>query len=267
MKKHPVDDLFKGKLADLERQPSDSAWKRIEAKQKKSERRLAGWIWYAAAGVAVVLLSGYLVWQQQQLSGSDGIAVISGKADSLSNKVISPDSSKEGDLNVDQAVSGREISSIQKPSKVEERSDLPQRIAIAQKTQLPASKEVRQELVPPVDMPANEIAVNNIKTDLEPEPVKTNISQPMVALNENKEENRTIVVKVEVPEEDNEKHKTSRFTKVFRQLKNARAGDPVDWKDVGFNPKTIVARVDETIRDKEENISEKYQNIKQRTKL
>lgn len=83
-----------------------------------------------------------------------------------------------------------------------------------------------------------------------------------------KQENRTIVVNVDETELDSiEKHKSSRFTKVFRQLKNVRAGEPVNWKDVGFNPKTIAAKIDERIRDKEEVISEKYQNIKGRTKL
>jgi hypothetical protein len=66
--------------------------------------------------------------------------------------------------------------------------------------------------------------------------------------------------------ESNEKSKSSRFAKVFRQLKNARAGEPVDWQEIGFNPKDVIAKVDGRGRSRDEEGSEKYQNTK-RTKL
>jgi hypothetical protein len=48
-----------------------------------------------------------------------------------------------------------------------------------------------------------------------------------------------------IPEEDSlMQPKTSRFTRVFRQLKNARAGEKVNWDEVGFNPKAVLARLD-----------------------
>ena len=267
MKKHPVDDLFRNKLKDLERQPSAMAWTRIAARHQKPERRLGGWIWYAAAGIVVVLLSGYLVWQQQQVPDNGNLAVVTRKAESLKAKAVSHDTLKQTDRPVDEAASDRAIASYEKPSVIVQKPSVFQKGTTTQKVQHSVTKDTDLGTDQPESFHTDEIAVNTIKSDLKPEPVKTNITQPQLALNESKEENRTIVVNVEVPEEDNEKPRQSRFTKVFRQLKNVRAGDPVDWQDVGFNPKIIVARVDETIRDKEESISEKYQNIKQKTKL
>jgi len=267
MKKHPVDDLFRNKLKDLERQPSDMAWARIAARHQKPERRLGGWVWYAAAGIVVVLLSGYLVWQQQQVPDNGNMAVVTGKAESPETKTVSQDTLKQADRPVDEAASDRNIASYEKPSANVQKTAVLQKGTRIQKAPYPIIKGADLGTDQPQSFRTEEIAVNTIKSDLKPEPVKTNITQPQLALNESKEENRTIVVNVEVPEEDNEKPRQSRFTKVFRQLKNVRAGDPVDWQDVGFNPKIIVARVDETIRDKEESISEKYQNIKQKTKL
>jgi hypothetical protein len=41
----------------------------------------------------------------------------------------------------------------------------------------------------------------------------------------------------------------------------------VDWEEVGFNPKSLVAKVDDHLRNGEEKVSEKYHNLKEKTKL
>jgi hypothetical protein len=62
MKKHPVDDLFKHRLAELDKRPSSDAWLKIQ-ERSQTQRRNVGWIWYAAASVLIVMLGGYLVWR------------------------------------------------------------------------------------------------------------------------------------------------------------------------------------------------------------
>lgn len=275
MKKHPVDDLFKSKLSELEKQPSNAAWLRIQNEQKNTKQRLGGWVWYAAASVAIAIISGYLVWQGKQENfrnevDQSTVAVITestkiGKSTDLDSLVKQDDDivQKTEELQIAVADIKTNKSEIRKPIHIK-----PAGQPDSQKTELQNNAiNITQE--------TNSIAGTGLKN------IPVSVSEPVVLPHIEKEvasesvltvaekkENRTIVINVDTQEENlDEKPKPSRFSKVFRQLKNARAGDPVDWKEVGFNPKVIIARVDERVRNKEEVILEKYQNIKERTKL
>jgi hypothetical protein len=68
------------------------------------------------------------------------------------------------------------------------------------------------------------------------------------------------------PSEADDKPRGSRFSRVFRQLKNARAGEKVDWDEVGFNPKDLVARVDDRLRNRDDKNPQK-DHPKDKTKL
>ena len=277
MKKHPVDDFFKSKLSNLEKQPSSEAWSRIAREQKTKERKIAVWVWYAAASITVATMAGYLAWQgsadeSQYLSMETGATKVNKTADSA---LPAFGDTADGKDSVTPALKVGEIAPLsdKNVANTKKVKAVNQEVIKSERSGLPIERVVESTK-------ALEIAVTDIKKDdhspeiiksaVLPEIPKGNALQNTLASREPeiKEENRTIMVTVKTAENDsNEKSKTSRFTKVFRQLKNARAGDPVDWQEVGFNPKNIVAKVDERIRDKEEEISEKYQNIKQRTKL
>ncbi|CAG5008595.1 hypothetical protein DYBT9275_04314 [Dyadobacter sp. CECT 9275] len=259
MKKHLVDDLFKTKLTNLERTPSADAWSKIQARQKKGKR--TAWVWYAAAGVSMTLMTGYLVWQNQ--------------SDTSLERTYQPEVAVN-QTKPHRADSTHFISAAQPV------------IAIVE----PVKKNWKAKSEA-VEYASKESSKALVKNDFkEPEPEKAEVSvlekesitekvskdvpqlaeasvKPNVTTEETdltalvkQQENRVIIVKVEEPE-DMEK-KVSRFSKVFRQLKNARAGERVDWNEVGFNPRTIIARAGDDLRNPEGYEGRKQNNEKQK---
>jgi hypothetical protein len=282
MKKHPVDDLFKRRLEGLERTPSENAWLKIQEKQstrsRTERRRAAVWGWYAAAGVAAAVMGGYLVWQNQQVASPGGIKpqqTIATAKPAQKDSVVSP--IDNSNMPVEQLAAAEKTGN----GLVSDQKDLKPAIHAAQTRKVPkrvvetplADPEGIQD-VPVVAMiekpsvpantvqpePVNAPVAQGIKT-LPDEPAVSQVNKPEA------EPTRTIVVAVETgTNEADDKPRGSRFSRVFRQLKNARAGEKVDWDEVGFNPKSLVARVDDRLRNKDERSSGK-DHPKDKTKL
>jgi hypothetical protein len=98
--------------------------------------------------------------------------------------------------------------------------------------------------------------------------VRPRITEPAISqtFQAEPEPTRTIVVTVETDEPENQP-KVSKFSRVFRQLKNARAGERVDWEEVGFNPRDLFAKADDRFKHKEEKHSDKDQTSRQHQTL
>lgn len=283
MKKHPVDDLFKRKLEGLERMPSENAWLKIQEKQPVRSRPVV-WGWYAAAGVAAAVMGGYLVWQNQQATSPGNIQVKETIAvskplqkDTAVSPVENSNASVEHLLEAVKAsnvVAGNVAKNQKKDSRPPETA--PTQIAESQNTKTQDIKATIAQPEPALAMALNEkpsVPLNAIQ----PEPLRNPVAQDIKTLPDepavsrvNKPEpepTRTIVAVVETgTNESEEKPRNTRFARVFRQLKNARAGEKVDWDEVGFNPKNLVARVDDRLRSKDERSSEK-DHPKDKTKL
>lgn len=267
MKKHPVDDLFKSKLSNLERKPSAAAWLRIQDGRQKNTRTLA-WVWYVAAGVALAFLTGYAVWVNQATYFEPGIAEVQ-KVD----KIVVPQLNRDSiaDENAAERIASIEKESIEVlapesahigmgiskiVTKRQESGDLGEKNQDGEIAKVERPMEAGVEQI----VPEQNMTQQKVQIQIAEEKPKENAPEKI--------ENRTILVKVEVPDEESaDKPKASRFTKIFRQLKNVKDGESVNWTDVGFNPKAVVARVDNRLRLGEEKVSEKYQDIKERTKL
>lgn len=270
MKKHPVDDLFKRKLEGLERAPSADAWLKIQERQP-TRRRSAVWGWYAAAGVAAAAMGGYLVWQNQQVTAPGSINVHQtvatakpAQTDSVISPVVKVDKPVERIAAVEEGGNAlkqkkKDLKLIAKLPEVKKAPVTEPKpvwnvpvVAIVEKTPVPVNA-IQPE-------PENIPVVQDMKT-LPDEPAVSQVNKPEA------EPTRTIVVAVETgPNEADNKPRSSRFSRVFRQLKNARAGEKVDWDEVGFNPKNLVARVDDRLRGKDEKSLEK-DHPKEKTKL
>ncbi|KAA6441803.1 hypothetical protein FEM33_00600 [Dyadobacter flavalbus] len=147
------------------------------------------------------------------------------------------------------------------PKRMPHKVDLPQEYPGEKETIL-ALKEAEPAIVEQ-EIVREEITVN-IKPEIQPLSVEAVASQPKTKENE---PSRTIVIAVEAQSNEEDKPKISKFSRVFRQLKNARAGEQVNWEEVGFNPKSLVAKVDDRLRNGEEKLSEKYHHLKEKTKL
>lgn len=258
MKKHPIDDIFRTKLQGLEKQPSATAWDRLNQGKKKEERRLTAWIWYAAAGVAIALMAGYSVWINQSGEVTPQLAGHPNPVE-IPQDSAKPPLTQEATVELAEVVPEKNIS-----SKVEKmRPRISPRVVQKEKEVLSEPARLATTNAPVVLELQSEISLPEIATAKNMENTHVAFTETKVA----KQENRTIVVRVEEPVVNEEKEKPSRFTRIFRQLKNAKQGETVDWEDVGFNPKALVARVDDRLKTGEEKVSEKYQNIKERTKL
>ncbi|CAG5074428.1 hypothetical protein DYBT9623_05111 [Dyadobacter sp. CECT 9623] len=270
MKKHPVDDLFKRKLNNLEKAPSDNAWLRIREKQVP-KRRVMGWVWYAAASTVVGLFGGYLVWQHSQtdvtVTNKQIVAKVQ-RQDSILPKAVD-----EKTVKTENTIAAVPKEKIKKESlvvrKAIEEKQVPEQRSLNEiNEEQPALAKLETK------QPAEKSMNNNTSSSVASlpkvtdwEPVKEENKTAAIAKVE-AEPARTIVVAVESESDDpEERPKASKFSKVFRQLKNARAGERVDWEEVGFNPRTLVARVDDRLRSKEDKTSDKYQDSKERTKL
>jgi hypothetical protein len=253
MKKHPIDDIFRKKLEEVERVPSASAWDRIAPKKK--EQRLPAMAWFLAAGVAVSLMAGYMVWMNEANDVKPELAVHTEiPVNTYREAHVKPE--KDNGLPADKTdliakkseapVRSKKVATVDE--KLEKRSTQHVMAAIEAVT----SKD-EQALTVPEDLKYPEIELQVVAAHATPaEPGRT--------------EKRTIVVNVSETDSEPEPEK-SRLGKIFRQLKNVKHGNSVDWREVGFNPKALVARVDGRLRDSEERVSEKYQNLKEKTKF
>lgn len=269
MRKHPVDDLFKSRLSELEKKPSSAAWEKIQAKTKK-ERRLAGWIWYAAASVAVTLIAGYMIWNTER---SNMQPISKGKFANVTKpeKLPEPIKSLQEDRIQDMKVKLGDILASSDELAKNDTAPKVKRVNInIKETVKPLNVENREQKAETEKLAAIDVKIREEIVELPSAQVTPKIEE-VVSPKTNTisaEPVRLIVVAIETNDEEAEdKPKSSRFSKVFRQLKNARAGERVDWEEVGFNPKSLVAKVDDRLRNGEEKVSEKYHHLKEKTKL
>lgn len=268
MKKHPVDDLFKKRLNSLEKQPSELAWERIQQGQKNKSRRIAAWVWYAAASVSMALISGYVVWQNQndtsgKLSnrtemakveknipetGLSNIPKLDGNTipAEVKSKVLANQSSVE-------IAQNSKLPKDQKIREVTKKDSYQETKAIKEKTN---NEDIIQVAVIP-SVKSEEIKTNKLDIQQAVSAEKVNTKPVELAHLEDKKADRTIVVEIEEPKNEFKDKKPSRLARVFRQLKNVREAEPVDWDDVGFNPKNILARVDDRPNTNDEKVSGK----------
>jgi hypothetical protein len=260
MKKHLVDDLFKKRLASFEKEPSESAWDRIQQGQNGKSRRFGAWVWYAAASITLVLISGYVVWQneaEQSLNGRN-------RTELAGLKMSNPDTLSDSGSGEKQAVAVVETPAVEEkpamePENESSRPETGKKEAKKKSVNSVPEEVIRVEVYAPAQVARAETA--------KPEPVKTeeqSLSPEKdgsrsveLARQEDKTPDRTIVVDIDEPKNEFKDKKPSRLARVFRQLKNVREAEPVDWDDVGFNPKNIVARADDRPNDNDEKGSGK----------
>jgi len=268
-KPNKIDDLFAHKLSNLERTPSPDLWQRIEQGQKKESHRLGGWYWYAAASVAILLLAGYMMWQ----SGGQKIGPQGQMA--RTEQVIKP---KEGKPD-SPALEMNEKEALVSTGKTES-SESSDQHKLVQKATFTAVEKAVGLIQPdsrrtPILEDIKIAQVEKPKTNPEQLIAKTNEVEPLQPVEGQAPgtvltalpQKRIVVAHVEMENLDKENPAPSKFIRVMRQLKNAKQGDEVEWDELGFNPKRILARADERLRNGEDKISDKYQELKNKTKL
>ena len=279
MKKHPVDDLFARKLDAWEPKPSADVWQRIQAGQQKKQRRGVGWYWYAAASVAILLTAGYMVWDgpantpagladgsmagakkpAQELPAVPGTAIfVPGTAGATATQAESTTA----------RVEEKEPEVHYKSSEAMARGTVTEK-AVPEQLNQPQAKEADLALNIEVATLAKEEVSQSTAAISSPDlnvPAPQPVGSVNKALRENTE-NRVVIARVDVDGDLDEEQKSSRLIRILRQLKNAKEGEAVNWNDVGINPKKIMARADERIRNEEEKVSKQYNTLKEKLEL
>lgn len=268
-KPNNIDNLFARKLSNLERTPSPDLWQRIEQGQKKESRRLGGWYWYAAASVTILLMAGYLIWQNP--TQMDGLQEQMAQTEQVAKPGAEKSDSPTLQLNESEALASEQKTESVQPNdnRVAAQTET---YATAAKAAIPKQQETERT---PVLEDVKIAKVEKIETNPEQliakiDEVKSlqpvDIQAPGTVLTDLPQK-RIIVAHIETEDFDKEDQRPSKFLRVMRQLKNAKQGDEVEWDELGFNPKRILARADERLRNGEDKISDKYQELKNKTKL
>ena len=240
MNTNSVDDLFRSSLSTLEKHPPSNAWDRIRQQQEAKRKEHPVWLWFVAAGIALVILAGYSVWINEKSSLRTRISKVEIPKPSIDQlRQINP-APFEGKLR-DNAppIADNKFQVYSLPSQGDQNS-IVSNINNEDEGKQSSKKFIETDPVSLTDNKPTVVAqVFSMNEDRLQVPIQE--QQPIIPSDIT---SHTIVVKVTLDDDSLEQPRVSRFTRVFRQLKNARAGERIDWDEVGLNPKSLLAKVD-----------------------
>lgn len=272
MKKHSVDDLFSRKLRDAEVTPREETYQKLQQRMQSKQRRLGWWQqepWLAAAGVSLLLLAGWVVWNNNN-SEEALTAQVMPKTESIikqkltqignpkvveENLIDKKEITNQQSLRENQLAHTEPMKDTKKSSK--EESSLP--ILKSELNQITQVKEIAENALPLLPVNTQETQKAVAQASAINEELKTTektvvlqlpeLQQSLVAANEKETvENNTSTPSVESTNSRfdesilNQPRKSTRMAKVWKQLKNAKNGEKVDWDEVGFNPNKLLAK-------------------------
>lgn len=271
MKKHSVDDLFSRKLRDAEVTPREEAYQKLQQRMQSKQRRLGWWQqgpWLAAAGVSLLLLAGWVVWNNNSEEALTAQvmpkteSIIKQKLTQIANTKVAEENLidkkeiiNQQSLRENQFAHTEPMKDTKKSSK--EESSLP--ILKSELNQITQVKEIAENALPllPVNTQETQKAVAQapeinaeLKTTEKTVVLQLpELQQSLVVANEKETvENNTSTASVESTNSRfdesilNQPRKSTRMAKVWKQLKNAKNGEKVDWDEVGFNPNKLLAK-------------------------
>ncbi|PWJ60169.1 hypothetical protein CLV98_101346 [Dyadobacter jejuensis] len=259
MKKHPIDEIFKDKLGHLPKEPSAQAWEKLSGRMSQSTKRRPPYWWYAAAAS---LLLGALLWGNMSLwTGTVAPPLGVSESEKVMNRPI-----EEEPTVVPLTAEGLSKEPAQAPSKPRENA-MAEPLAIAHTGHNPVKPDLQKEKAPEVKEPLYTEKVAVIaKPKLEQIDLEADLKLPKTIVPEDLEDNapanRVILVQVEEPTAT-EADRNGRLGRLFKQLKNVKSGEPVNWDQVGIDPKSILARVDDRLVGSENIPVLKNRRIKQ----
>lgn len=276
MKKHPIDKLFAQKLKEAEIKPRDEAWEKLQLRmQQNKKRRIGGWWqqgpWLAAAGVCLLLVAGWLTWRANS-SNETHLAqhTHSTKAKAIEKQVAPKDEIKM-EVNAPIAEQDQVAATLNKPEYIKQPARKNTTNTAPELKSAPASPQPMVAVLPDTHKPENQSKPENApgptvenpqiiaQTSTHPEitsgaktvvlqlpelketlvaaNAKETIAEPRIKLDDTKSMSDEL-------EDDilNKPRKSTRMAKVWKQLKNAKNGERVDWDEVGFNPNKMLAK-------------------------
>jgi hypothetical protein len=234
MKKQPIDSLFADKLQQAEIAPRTEAWAKLQGKMAKKEKKIV-WLpfvsWSAAA--SVVLLAGLGIWFMNSSDKPAGTELANVKTPTQKTVLVPQSEVQVADYKV--VVS-------KKTKQIENKLQTHQLPIVVQQVEIVVVKNEKTAIEP----------INKKAAVIEPEPkletiaavepvqsqqktVRLELSEPTIELLAANEAMQSELV--------NNTPKEKRINKIFRQLKNLKNGDDVNWKEVGVTSPKLLARL------------------------
>ncbi|MFD1143852.1 hypothetical protein ACFQ4C_22190 [Larkinella insperata] len=266
MSNHPIDDLFANQLREHGLKPEKATWEELQRRMNAKETQRSSFVWWyaSAASVSVVLLATWWIWSDNESDGK--------------NSTSSP---------IAQQITKRE-----QPNKVGVESGL--RIAdiepaVEPKTAHKKPVDVQDRVAKHPHQPGKKIEeLPRTATSVLPVISEELLTTEVRGVEERlREPERTLVVQVATPEiqadksvatadepqsssrieisEEQPRKKRFRLGRVLRQFSKLKAGEPVEWEEVGIQPGVLMARASEKVQEGKEKISDSYDNLRQNT--
>ncbi|MES2797526.1 MAG: hypothetical protein V4683_16275 [Bacteroidota bacterium] len=262
--KDKIDQLFHSFLNEHSLKPREEAWMKLEQKLKQ-KRKPTMPIWQRmsiAATLGLLLLMGVITFinekelevkptlSSKKVEQNAEVASNSPVQESvklaIDNKTTQFKQEKQSEKTSEQFLATRKRESKELFETVGQLKEQNETIEIAEQAKVELADN---------DTPSSEI-----------QPIEGKKMTP-------KQEDLTIVFTVaefknnsQTPNEIEDFDKKEKYlSKLFRQLKNAKNGDRVDWKEVGFKPAKILARAENKLKNTKEDLTDSYQEAKSKT--
>lgn len=278
MKKHPIDKLFAQKLKEAEIKPRDEAWEKLQLRmQQNKKHRIGGWWqqgpWLAAAGVCLLLVAGWLMWHSTASNDTELAQHPAGINSTQKTAKKAPESPKT----LIENPATEQIAVVKSKSQITEKpahkntgnsaSELKQYVgtpepmvakineSLKAENHVMGNPSIKETISPSINRDDRSVAQVAAPATATPA-TKTvvlqlpEIKETLVAANA---ENTGIEAELKSKENTagtddfddnllNKPRKSTRMAKVWKQLKNAKNGERVDWDEVGFNPNKMLAK-------------------------
>ncbi len=249
-----IDKFFAERLQQYERQPRTVAWEKLQAKLDKQESKLIPlwWRYASAASVALLLASG-IYWMNAP-KDLDAIKMASNPTKTISTEKKTGEETK----NIASPIAHDNISiasNATEKSRTMIVTDISTEKAIrtdktnAEKNLMSTKDEpILVKNIAPIQIPKPEIAPSTIVLVVENTP-KASKEAEKETIVLNLIETPTEAVAETTPLDESTNRKPSKFNRIWQQLKRAKNGENVDWKEVGFKPQKLLARADAKIEN------------------
>ncbi|AXE19489.1 hypothetical protein DR864_17945 [Runella rosea] len=278
MKKHPIDKLFSQKLKEAEIKPRDEAWEKLQLRmQQNKKRRIGGWWqqgpWLAAAGVCLLLVAGWLTWRSNSSNETNLAQHTHNTKAKAIKKQIAPQEEIKIEAEAPIAEQEQVATALNKPESITQtvRKSTTSTAPESKSASVTFSPQPMVATLPDVQKAENQAKPESVpvsaaenprtiaQTPIHPEVIsgaktvvlqlpelketlvaantKETIAEPRIKSDETKSVSEEF-------EDDilNKPRKSTRMAKVWKQLKNAKNGERVDWDEVGFNPNKMLAK-------------------------
>jgi hypothetical protein len=240
MKKQSIDSLFAQKLQQAEIAPRQEAWAKLQGRMTKKEEKII-WLpyfrWSAAA--SVVLLAGFGIWFLNGPSKTTNLA-LTNNAKSVKRTILQKnDILKTGKIELHIANN----QSNNTKNKVSTSIEISKPKRVIQQGEVIIAKNEPVIVEPPIKKVEIVVPEPSLQTIAVIEPIKKQeqtvileLSEPVDVLPENGIITLKSTLVSNLPKE-------KRINKIFRQLKNLKNGDDVDWQEVGVKSPKLLARL------------------------